>query len=759
MAGGDHDGYHSAVFDTSGRFLVRFRWLVIVAWAVVGVLAGSRAGNTLGVLELRGRADTTTEARYADSLLSARFSRPVSEFYAVTLAGPGPVTSGAGGQLLDSLTAATRVKPWVRGVLSIRTTGDSTFVSRDGRTTMFLVSLGTTHDSVALVVPVLRAAFRELLARVPGGSAYTVQVTGRAPLDIDIRTVSAADARRSERNLIPITFAVLVVVFGALVAAFLPVVVGVLVIVIALAVVGVLARYTSMSIFVLNMITMIGLGVGIDYSLLVVTRFREELNAGRTSADAAIRTIATAGRAVMASGMTVVVGFAALLLTPLSDTKSIGIAGLVVVGIAMLLATTLLPALLAVLGRSIDKPRWLAARLAWYHRPAIWARWAGAISRHPYRAITLGGTALLVLTIPVLSIRVGLPSRNWWPLETEAGAGVATLESMGMSGYVQPLRLIIEFPAGTPATSATALRGLKHLSDSLRADRRVRDVKSLVDLGRGKTVIEYSLLYSELDSVRVHYPDFLDAYLARDGHTTLMDVIPADTTSLTTTMNIVRDVRRLATSGHIRQLSGATVRVGGYVAGVVDFQALLLDHFPMVVGLIMAVTALMLALVFKSVLVPIKAVVMNSLSVAATFGIIVLVFQRGLGARIFGIGGPTSAIYVAVPVIVFAMVFGLSMDYEVFLLVRIKEAFDATGDNAAATRDGLAATASVITSAALIMITVFGTFAFAHIIMMQFIGFGLAVAVLLDATLVRMVLVPSFMQIAGRWNWWPGVRS
>jgi RND superfamily putative drug exporter len=180
---------------------------------------------------------------------------------------------------------------------------------------------------------------------------------------------------------------------------------------------------------------------------------------------------------------------------------------------------------------------------------------------------------------------------------------------------------------------------------------------------------------------------------------------------------------------------------------------------PLIVALILGVTAIMLALVFKSVLVPIKAVVMNSLSVAATLGIIVLVFQHGLGAQVFGIGGPTSAIYVLVPVLVFAVVFGLSMDYEVFLLTRIKEAFDTTGQNTLATREGLSATASVITSAALIMIAVFGAFAFAHILLMQFIGFGLAVAVFLDATLVRMILVPSFMQIAGRWNWWPGVRT
>jgi RND superfamily putative drug exporter len=412
--------------------------------------------------------------------------------------------------------------------------------------------------------------------------------------------------------------------------------------------------------------------------------------------------------------MTVVVGFGALLLTPLTETRSVGIAGLLVVAVAVLLATTLLPAMLSLLGRNIDRPRWLARRLAWYHRPQIWERWARSLSRHPYRALVIGGTIIALLTLPALKLRIGLPSRHWWPEETEAGAGVATLERMGMSGYIQPVRVLIEFPEGSDGTGATALRGLKGLSDSLRADPRVRDVKSLVDIAPGTSILEYSLLYSEPDTVRARYPDFLDAYLGRDGRTTLMDVILADTTTLTTAMDVVTEIRERVASGQIKQLKNAQVRVGGYVASALDFQSLLLKRFPLIVALILGVTALMLAIVFKSVLVPIKAVVMNSLSVAATFGLIVLVFQEGIGGSLFGITGPTSAIYVLVPVIVFAVVFGLSMDYEVFLLARIKEAFDRTGQNTLATREGLSATASVITSAALSMIAVFGAFAFAH---------------------------------------------
>ena len=747
------------MFDSLGRALVRWRWAVIAIWAVIGVLAAFRAGDTVGMLKLRGGANATTEARVADSLLSARFSRPISEFFAVTVQGPARMTEGIPGQLLDSLLAAARAQPFTSGVVSVRTTKDSTFVARDGRTTFFLVALNRRDgDSVSAAVGPLRQALDSVLRRFPDRDAYSVLVTGRAPLDLDIRAVSAEDASRNETKLVPITLAILVLAFGALVAAFLPIIVGVMAIAITLTLVGWVATFFPMSIFVLNMISMIGLGVGIDYSLLVITRFREELNAGLRQREAAAHTFSTAGHAVMVSGMTVVVGFGALLLTPLTETRSVGIAGLLVVAVAVLLATTLLPALLSLLGRNIDRPRWLAHRLAWYHRPQIWERWARSLSRHPYRALVIGGTIIALLTLPALKLRIGLPSRHWWPEETEAGAGVATLERMGMSGYIQPVRVLIEFPEGSDGTGATALRGLKGLSDSLRADPRVRDVKSLVDIAPGTSILEYSLLYSEPDTVRARYPDFLDAYLARDGRTTLMDVILADTTTLTTAMDVVTEIRARVASGEIKQLRNAQIRVGGYVAAALDFQSLLLKRFPLIVALILGVTALMLAIVFKSVLVPIKAVVMNSLSVAATFGLIVLVFQEGIGGSLFGITGPTSAIYVLVPVIVFAVVFGLSMDYEVFLLARIKEAFDRTGQNTLATREGLSATASVITSAALIMIAVFGAFAFARILLMQFVGFGLAVAVLLDATIIRMVLVPSLMQIAGAWNWWPGYK-
>ncbi|HSR15937.1 MAG TPA: MMPL family transporter, partial [Gemmatimonadales bacterium] len=228
--------------------------------------------------------------------------------------------------------------------------------------------------------------------------------------------------------------------------------------------------------------------------------------------------------------------------------------------------------------------------------------------------------------------------------------------------------------------------------------------------------------------------------------------------ALVSGMDLARKARHLG-QAEIRGLEGAQVAVGGFFASMVDLQDRLVEQFPMIFALVLGVTAVMLAVAFRSVLVPVKAVILNLLSVAASFGLIVLVFQSGHGSRLFGLDGPTEAVFALVPVLVFAIVFGLSMDYEVFLLARVKEGFDRTGRNEDAVADGLAASATTITSAALVMILVFGAFAFTQVFVVQVLGFGLAVAVLLDATLIRMVLAPALMTLAGRWNWWPGHRG
>ena len=729
-----------------------------MAWAALALLFGPRACHVQQVLALRGGGSETTESSRATQLLKEAFPTPFADYVAIVVHGPVRWTNARFEAVLDTLKAVVERRRYVGEVISARSIGESSFVSPDRRTTFLIAALTpeSTHDLSASFVPDLRAAIRDALAPVPGSEGFEVMVTGFPALDHDVRTISAEDTERGEQRALPLTLAVLIVAFGALVAAALPVLVGLLAITIALGLVTLAARYTPMSVFVLNITTMVGLGVGIDYSLLIVTRFREELNRGLSPVDAAIRTVETAGSAVVTSGLTVVVGFAALVTTPLSDTRSVGVGGLFVVGVAVLLATTFLPAVLAILGRNIDRPKWLARPLARFHAPTGWERWARWLGHRPWRAVAVGGAAIALLTSPLSQIRLGLPATNWFPPESESGMGLEALREMGASGVIQPVRVVVQLPEGESALSARRLPGLKALTDSIRKDPRVREVRGVVK--QGMSTLQLVVYYSDPVAVRAKNPKFFDAYLSADNRVTLLDVIPADTVSLTGLMDVVRRVRAVV-ARDVRGLAGAEILVGGFAASNVDTQQELMKRFPETVALVLGITAIMLFVAFRSLLVPIKAVLLNLLSVGGAFGLTVLVFQHGYGGRLFGLEGPTQAIWAVVPVLVFAIVFGLSMDYEVFLLTRVKEVFDKTGRNDHATMEGLSATASTITSAALIMILVFGTFAFTRVLAVQLIGFGLAAAVLLDATLIRMVLVPAIMHIAGRWNWWPGVRA
>jgi RND superfamily putative drug exporter len=730
------------------RWTFRRRWAVLALWAAVGLAAAQGARGIAARLDVRGGSPQPTEASEAAELLRTRFSQRAGEPFLVLVSGPAPFDSARPRQVLDSLVAALERQPYVREVASSPT-------ERDPRTAAVLAVLSVADvDSVLKLVDPLRALVRRTLAAFPDGGQYRAVVTGDAPLERDMLTVATEDVSRSEWRLVLVTGAILVAAFGSLTAAALPLAVGVLAISVSLAIIGVLARVTPISIYVLNTASMIGLGVGIDYSLLLVTRFREETGRGLGPADAVARTLVTAGLTVGISGATVALGFAALLLTPLTETRSIGLGGLVVVPLVVLMSVTLVPALLALLGPRLGRPHALNSRLA---VASFWNRWARLLGRHPVSALVAGVVVLGCLTAPLRLIRFGLPAHDWWPARTEAGEGLERLTRLGGAGYVQPVRVVVELPPGRRAVDARALRGLRALSDSLKHDPRVREVRSLVALRPQTSRLEYALLYSDLPAAREGYPLFLDTYLSRDSRVARLDMVPGDTTSLAGVTEVVRRARRLAADPP-PTLAGARILVGGFAAQNLDFQRELLRRFPLVVAALFVATLLVLGLVFRSVLIPLKAILLNTLSVSATFGLIVLVFQEGVGARLFGLDGPTGAIFAAVPVLVFAVVFGLSMDYEVFLLSRIKEAFDRTRRTDDSTVEGLSATAAVISSAALVMITVFGVFAFARVLVIQLLGFGLAVAVLLDVTIIRLVLVPAVMHLAGKWNWWPGVR-
>src|SRR5256886_11923255 len=430
------------------RALVRRRWWVLGCWGALVAFAATRAARTADRLDLRGGSLRPNEASRVDALLAARFRHDAGETFVVIVSGPAPR------EPLDALCAALQREPYVRDA---ETVADDS--SGDPGTAIALVTLrGAPGDSGLQLVDSVRAALRRTLARLPGAAAHRVIVTGDTPLERDMLTATTDDVARSERRLAPVAGLILLLAFGSLVGAALPLVTGFGAVAVALAAIGALAGVMPMSIYVLHVATMIGLGVGIDYSLLVVTRFREEREHGFAVSEAIVRTLATAGVAVATSGVCVAVGFAALLFTPLIETRSIGVGGLVVVVVAVAMTLTLLPALLAVLGTRIG-------RRAPGRGGRGGERWARAVVRHPRWALGLGTAIPRGLSTPIVAIRIGLPARHWWPAATEAGAGLDELARRGGAGYPQPVRVLVEWPQlRRRATDAGAPPGLFGLS-------------------------------------------------------------------------------------------------------------------------------------------------------------------------------------------------------------------------------------------------------------------------------------------------------
>jgi RND superfamily putative drug exporter len=737
-------------------FVVRWRWPIVLFWVLLTVAVVPAANDVHHRLQVGGQEQHDAESTRAELLIRRQFATPYASFAVVAIRhGDLGVDDPRYRAYLDTVIRALERLPFVLQTLSWRSTGSREFVSDDGRTTFVIAGLRQVRDNdPTSYVPRLREALDEARPLDPG---FTTHLTGLPALDFDTRSVTAEDSAKLERAVIPLSLLLLVFAFGTLMAAAMPVVVAFIAIEVTLGLVAMIATLRPMSIFVLNITTMVGLGVGIDYSLLVVTRFREELYLGRDPIKAAIRTIQTASSAVLTSGATVMVGLAALTIVPLAETRSVGIGGLLVVAVAMLLSIFFLPAALAIVGHRVEWPRALSWRLAQFRSTMGWNRYALGISRHPVRALLISGALLAILSAPAGWMRIGLPVAGWFPRQTEASRGADVLREMGQEASIFPIRAVLTLPDTSRVLALERLQGLARLSDAIRADPRVRDVRGVVDLRPGVPLWQYVQLYADTAAARQRLPDLLRAYLSRDGTAAVFDVFLHDSVTLDGSLDAVRGIRSIDPRA-FPHLERAEVLVGGFAASSLDLRDELVRRFPVVVALVLGITGLMLGLVFRSVLVPAKAVLMNCFSVAAAFGLTVVVFQWGVGHQLIGLDGPTEAIFILGPVLVFAIVFGLSMDYEVFLLARIKEEFDKSHDNDQATIAGLAATGATITNAALIMILVFGAFAFARVLAVQLVGFGLAVAVLLDATVIRMVMVPALMHLAGRFNWWPGYR-
>src|SRR5579863_4025109 len=725
---------------------VRHFWLAAVVLAIVLALLPF-SFHAERHLETATRIDSS-EAGKIPQELATRFHSPFVDRVVIVIRGLPSVDSEEGEPALATIERKLEQEPGVSGVVSYLDFRDPIFVGKGGGT-FILIGLASAVVPVESLVPKLheRANFlqNQLRGRYP---AVKLELTGELPLNFDIRKASADDVRHGESLVIPATLGLLLVAFGSLVASLIPLAVGQLAIATTLAIAGFLAVRWHLSILVQNLATMLGLGLGIDYALLMVSRFREAICAGHNGLKASLIAAHQAGRTLLISASTVGIGFLALLTVPISEVRSIGVAGFLVAGMSVLLTNTLVPAVLAILGPRINAGRLPFTAKLDAHRAARtgnrWRQWGRAIVAHPWLAIFLAGAPLLLLASQAARLRTSVPTGDWLPAAAESVHALHTLEQMDRAGIVQSLRVILELPTDSIAETDSGWNTLDRLSKRLASDPRSERVISITTLAE-----------SHRSSLGNLSRETRRTFLSRDGRAALLEVLPKASVSLNDQVNWVRELRKTG-AATLTGIPDAKLRIGGIPALNADYETIVRNRFASVMALVVVGTLSALLGGFRSLFAAVKAVTLNLLSVAASFGALVLVFQDGYGSSLLGVRAGTGSVFPIVPIVAFAIVFGLSMDYEVFLVARVLEARMSGLSEMDAIPEGLARTAGLITSAAAIMIVVFAAFTFGDFLVVKMIGFTLAIAVLIDATLVRMVIGPALLRIAGDWNWWPG---
>ena len=719
-------------FYTFGRVLYRGRWGVLAAWAILLVVCAPLAPRAGSVLKVGGFSNPEIESARARAALASALDYQSSVLLVLFEHPEWQATDPRYVAAVQEALADIRALPTVARIVDYLENPRQ--IGRDGHVAYVVVTLNLEPDAFLRSLPEFEARLRP--------TALRTLVAGPPVFYRDIEQTTERDLRRAELISFPFALVALLVVFRSAVAAAVPVALGGTSVVVALATLFGLARFTDLSIFVLNMATLLGLGLGIDYSLFVVSRFREELRA-RSVGEAVAVTVATAGRAVVFSGLTVLVGLLALVMFDFMFLRSLGVGGALVVGISVLAALTLLPALLGVLGPRLDA---LPVRVLPppRRRGGFWRRLARAVMAHPLRVFVPTLLLLLLLGSPFLHVRFSSPDASILPAQAPSRQGYELLRAHFSQAQLDPILVVARTDGNVLAPQN--IDRLYDFSRAIARDPRVARVESLVDLDPRLTRDMYKLMYNQPGGLGDAYVNQTVARLAR-GNTTLLQVYSIASPIAAEAQEVVRYIRALGPA------YGLEVLVDGGAAEVLDVVTRLYSEFPRAVALIVLTTYVVLFLLFRSVVLPLKAIAMNTLSILASYGALVWVFQEGHLAWLLGFT-PLGFVEASLPIVMFCLLFGVSMDYEVFLLTRVKEAYDALDDNTRAVAEGLERSGAIITSAALIIVVVSLSFVAAEIVLIKALGLGVALAVFLDATVVRALLVPATMRLLGAWNWW-----
>src|SRR5215210_4832092 len=681
-------------------------WRTLVGWAVALVAAVAAIALVMGELTTEGRGTNNPQSERAVERLQHAFPpdprRIVTDFLIVRSA-RHTVDDPAFRAFATRLYARGRATHAVASARSYWTTNDRALVSADRHATLIPMFV-TGEEGAAQIV--------DEVERADADPDFEVSVTGNQTRDHDVNALSESDLRNGELKFgLPAALVVLLLVFGAVVAGLVPLAMAIFSIVAALGLVAVLSQQFELSIFIVNMLTGMGLALGIDYSLFVISRYREERAKALDQLDAIAASGATASRAVLFSGSAFVVAMFGMLLVPSSIMRSLA-AGAILVGITSVIAAlTLLPALLGALHDRVDRLRIpLVGRRPGGSESRFWGGVVRRVLRRPAFSLAAAVVLLVLLALPVFRIEIGTSGVSTLPDDLAAKKGFLAIQRDFSDQSVDPVQVVVA--DRSPQTSAR----LEALSDGLTSDPRFG--RTEIRQGNGASLLSATLRGDEL----------ADESIAA-----------------------VRDLRT-DVAGEV-EASGQGAYVGGTTSENIDYFDAVTDPAPYVFAFVLGLTFVLLTIAFRSLAVAGTAILLDLLSVGAAYGLLVLVFQEGVGVDLLGFQ-QVDAIEAWVPLFLFSVLFGLSMDYQVFLLSRIRERYDVSGDTREAVAWGVSSTARIITGAALIIVAVFSGFARGDLVMFQQMGFGIAVALLLDATIIRSVVLPSAMTLLGRWNWY-----
>jgi uncharacterized membrane protein YdfJ with MMPL/SSD domain len=690
------------------RFVLRARWVVLAAWIAVLVVSMAAASGLSDLLTNRFTLPGT-DTEKAENILKDHFGqRSTGSFTLVVRA------DGRARELVPQVQAAaeraSRELP-TSHVASVAPATDDVVVATIVSDLEPADAKGHTDD------------MRQAIGTIPGAEDW---LTGQAATEHDLDPVFSEDLTRGELIAIPFALLLLIFVFGTL-AFLLPFAFALFTIPTTLGIVWIFANFMELTTYLTNLVSLIGIGIALDYSLLVVHRFREELAKHETKDEAIVRTMATAGRAVVFSGTAVAIGLSLLLFMPLPFMRGFGVGGLIIPAVSVLAAVTLLPVLLSLVGRPLDRVRilpraMLEKRVS--HQEGFWPRLARWIMRRPVIVATTTASALVLFALPVLALQLGPGSNTGIPQRLESVRGLDELSAAVGAGATAPTNIVVDTSRSGGATDPEVRAALGRLESGLQGDPQVAAVR----FQQGS-------------------PQHVD----RSGRYLNVEVVGKEDYGTPNSLDFVTRLRDdLIPAAGFPQ--NAQVFAGGGPPGGKDFLDLTYGWFPWLVLAVLAATYILLLRAFRSLLLPLKAIILNLLSIGAAYGLLVVVFRWGGGEW----AGVISYDQIEgwIPVMLFAMLFGLSMDYEVFLVSRMREEWDNGRNNEDAVVEGLASTGRLVTAAGLIMFAAFMGFVAGSIVGLQQFGFGLAAAIFIDVTIVRALLVPSVMKLFGRWNWW-----